>query len=101
MDNFSRDPLGGHAMLQTAENVAAKHQITTAQQHDVVLMREQQYRDALADGCAFQKRYMSLPFEVPHPRSEKQPRRSNAMTASVSPRPTALPISSRSNPAEP
>ena len=71
MDNFSCDPLGGHAMLQTAENVAAKHQITTAQQHDVVLMREQQYRDALADGCAFQKRYMSLPFEVPDPAFKK------------------------------
>ena len=71
MDNFSRDPLGGHAMLQTAENVAAKHQITTAQQHDVVLMRELQYRDALSDGCAFQKRYMSLPFEVPDPAFRK------------------------------
>ena len=71
LDNFSCDPLGGHAMLQTAENVAAKHQITTAQQHDVVLMREQQYRDALAEGCAFQKRYMSLPFEVPDPSLRK------------------------------
>jgi acetyl-CoA acetyltransferase family protein len=71
MDNFSCDPLGGHAMLQTAENVAAKHQITTAQQHDVVLMRELQYRDALSDGCAFQKRYMSLPFEVPDPAFRK------------------------------
>jgi acetyl-CoA acetyltransferase len=58
-------------MLQTAENVAAKHQITTAQQHDVVLMREQQYRDALAEGRAFQKRYMSLPFEVPDPSFRK------------------------------
>ncbi len=65
MDNFSNDPLGGHAMLQTAENVAAKHQITTAQQHDVVLMREQQYRDSQVDNYAFQKRYMSLPFGVP------------------------------------
>jgi acetyl-CoA acetyltransferase family protein len=65
MDNFGCDPLGRHSMLQTAENVAAKHQITTAQQHEVVLLREKQYRDALADGCAFQKRYMTLPFEVP------------------------------------
>ena len=65
MDNFGCDPLGSHSMLQTAENVAAKHQITTEQQHEVVLLREKQYRDALADGCAFQKRYMSLPFEVP------------------------------------
>ena len=30
-----------------------------------MLRREAQYRDALADDCAFQKRYMSLPFEVP------------------------------------
>ena len=34
-------------------------------------MREQQYRDALSDGCAFQKRYMSLPFEVPDPAFRK------------------------------
>ncbi len=65
MDNFGHDPLGKHAMIETAENVAAKHQITTAEQHDVVLRREAQYRDALAADCAFQKRYMSLPFAVP------------------------------------
>ena len=71
MDNFGCDPLGRHSMLQTAENVAAKHQITTEQQHEVVLLREKQYRDALADGCAFQKRYMNLPFEVPDPAFNK------------------------------
>jgi acetyl-CoA acetyltransferase len=71
MDNFGCDPLGRHSMLQTAENVAAKHQITTEQQHEVVLLREKQYRDALADGCAFQKRYMNLPFEVPDPAFKK------------------------------
>ena len=71
MDNFGCDPLGSHSMLQTAENVAARHQITTEQQHEVVLMREGQYRDALADECAFQKRYMSLPFEVPDPSFKK------------------------------
>jgi acetyl-CoA acetyltransferase family protein len=65
MDNFGCDPLGCHSMLQTAENVAAKHQITTARQHEVVLLREKQYGEALADDCAFQKRYMTLPFEVP------------------------------------
>jgi acetyl-CoA acetyltransferase family protein len=65
MDNFGCDPLGPHSMLRTAENVAAKHQITTAEQHDVVLRREQQYRDALADDCAFHRRFMTLPFEVP------------------------------------
>ena len=55
-------------MLQTAENVAEKYQITTAEQHEVVLRREEQYGDALKDESAFQKRYMSLPFEVPDKR---------------------------------
>jgi len=71
IDNFNCDPLGQNSMLHTAENVAAKHQITTAQQHEVVLLREQQYREALTDGCAFQKRYMSLPYEVPDPSFKK------------------------------
>jgi acetyl-CoA acetyltransferase len=71
LDNFGCDPLGRHSMLQTAENVAAKHQITTEQQHDVVLLREQQYRDALAEGYAFQKRYMTLPFDIPDPSFRK------------------------------
>ena len=71
MENFNCDPLGRHAMVQTAENVAAKHQITTTEQHDVVLRREAQYRDALADNCAFQKRYMTLPFDVPDPSFRK------------------------------
>ncbi len=71
MDNFNRDPLGGHAMVQTAENVAAKHQITTAEQHEVVLRREAQYRKALADDYAFHKRYMTLPFQVPDPSFRK------------------------------
>jgi hypothetical protein len=31
-------------------------QITTSEQHDVVLRREAQYRDALVDDGAFQKR---------------------------------------------
>jgi acetyl-CoA acetyltransferase len=65
MDNFSCDPLGGHAMIKTAENVAAKYGVGTEQQHELVLRRQQQYGDALKDGRAFQQRYMSLPFEVP------------------------------------
>jgi acetyl-CoA acetyltransferase len=71
MDNFNNDPLGAHAMVRTAENVAARHQITTSEQHDVVLRREAQYRDALADDAAFQKRYVNLPFEVPDPSFRK------------------------------
>ncbi len=65
MESFNRDPLGDHAMLQTAENVAAKHGITTAEQHELVLRREEQYRMSLANDSAFLKRFMSLPFEVP------------------------------------
>lgn len=67
MDNFGCDPLGRHAMIQTAENVAKKHGIPSAEQHDVVLLREAQYRRSLGD---FQKRFMTLPFEVP---KAKQP----------------------------
>lgn len=65
LDNFSSDPLGRHSMLQTAENVAKKHGISTAEQHDVVVRRSEQYQMALADDHAFQKRYMTLPFDVP------------------------------------
>jgi len=71
LDNMGMDPLGGHSMLQTAENVARKHQITTAEQHSVVLRRCDQYRDALKDDNAFQKRYMTLPFDVPDPKFRK------------------------------
>jgi acetyl-CoA C-acetyltransferase len=56
MDNFSCDPLGRHAMIRTAENVAKKHGISTAEQHDVVLMREAQYREALQ---GFHARFIS------------------------------------------
>ncbi len=65
MDNFNCDPNGRHAMIQTAENVATKHEITTQEQHDVVLRRGEQYRQALADDRAFQKRYMAPAMEVP------------------------------------
>jgi acetyl-CoA acetyltransferase len=71
LDNFGCDPLGPHAMLDTAENVAAKHGISTAEQHAVVLRRTEQYRMALADDAAFLKRFMSLPFEVPDARLRK------------------------------
>lgn len=71
MDNFGCDPLGGHTMLQTAENVASAHNISTARQHEVVLRREEQYRDALADDSAFLKRYITLPFDLPAPNFKK------------------------------
>jgi acetyl-CoA acetyltransferase len=71
MDNFSCDPLGPHSMLATAENVAARHGFSTSEQHEVVLHREAQYAKALANGAAFLKRFMTLPFEVPAPGYKK------------------------------
>lgn len=67
LDNFMHDPLGGHSMLVTAENVARKHGISTSQQHELVLRREAQYREALANDSAFLRRFMTLPFDVPTP----------------------------------
>jgi acetyl-CoA acetyltransferase family protein len=66
--NFARDPLTDQAMVVTGENVARKHGFTTAQQHEVVLMRQAQYDEAVADDHAFQKRFITLPFDVPDAR---------------------------------
>jgi acetyl-CoA acetyltransferase len=71
LDNMACDPLGGHSMVQTAENVAAKFGVSLARQHALVLRREEQYRQALAQDHAFQKRYMAFPFEVPDARFRK------------------------------
>ncbi len=71
MDNFSFDPNGGHAMVATAENVAAKHSIKTEEQHEVVLRRCEQYSAAISNNRAFQKRYMVSPMEVPAPNFRK------------------------------
>ncbi|MCP4299552.1 MAG: thiolase family protein, partial [Gammaproteobacteria bacterium] len=71
LDSFNCDPLGRHSMLQTAENVAAKYSISTAEQHDVVLQRYVQYQDALAEEKAFQRRFMDTPFAIPDPRFRK------------------------------
>ena len=71
LGNFGCDPLGGHSMLETAENVADKHRIRTDAQHALVLRRLDQYGDALADDADFLKRFMTLPFEVPGPDFKK------------------------------
>jgi acetyl-CoA acetyltransferase family protein len=63
--NMMNDAIGGHSMLKTAENVAAKHQITREEQDEVTLRRFAQYGDALADDQAFQKRYMTTPLSIP------------------------------------
>jgi len=58
LDNFGRDPYAKNSMLETAENVAAKFGVGTAEQHEIALARYAQYQDALANDRAFQKRYM-------------------------------------------
>lgn len=72
LDNFGRDPFAGAAMVGTAENVARRYGIGTAEQHDLVLLRDAQYRTALADDRAFQRRYMALPLRAPGPRGRGQ-----------------------------
>ncbi len=58
LDNFNKDPHAKNAMIETGENVARRFGITTAQQHEVVLQRYEQYQKSLADDRAFQRRYM-------------------------------------------
>jgi acetyl-CoA acetyltransferase family protein len=67
MYNMMNDAIGGHSMLKTAENVAAKFGISREEQDAVTVRRYEQYQDALANDQAFQKRYMTLPFSVPKP----------------------------------
>jgi acetyl-CoA acetyltransferase len=58
LDNFAHDPHAKNAMLDTAENVAARFGVSTSQQHEVALARYAQYQQALAHDRAFQRRYM-------------------------------------------
>ena len=63
MDNFALDPWAGGAMIQTAENVAKEAGITREQCDALTLRRYEQYQDSLAEGRAFQRRYM-FPVEI-------------------------------------
>lgn len=58
LDNMARDPYAGQPMLRTGENVAARYEIDTAEQHAVKLHRYEQYQAALANDRAFQRRFM-------------------------------------------
>ena len=58
LDAFNRDPWGECAMVQTAENVAKEAGFTREEQDATALLRFEQYREALANDRAFQKRYM-------------------------------------------
>ena len=57
-DNFNEDPHAKVAMIQTAENIASRFGFSRRAQDDLALFRYEQYRMALADDCAFQRRYM-------------------------------------------
>lgn len=64
LDNFARDPVGGTAMVSTAEAVAAQAGMTREQLDEVTLLRYEQYQTALPNDRAFQRRYM-VPALVP------------------------------------
>ena len=65
MDNFGRDPYGGVAMIQTAENVAADYGGVTKEESDALAIRRyEQYLMSTANDFAFQKEYM-IPVEIP------------------------------------
>ena len=57
-DNFNEDPHANVAMIQTAENIAARFGFSRRAQDELALRRQEQYGLALADGRAFQRRYM-------------------------------------------
>lgn len=71
LDNFSHDPYAKLAMIETAENVVRRHDVSAVEQNDVTVRRYEQYADALADNAAFLKRFMELPFPVPDSRFNK------------------------------
>jgi acetyl-CoA acetyltransferase family protein len=70
-DNFGHDPFAKNAMIETAENVAREANISREEQDEMMLLRYQQYRDALKDDSAFLRRYMPLPVEVKDARGRK------------------------------
>ena len=71
LDSFARDPWAGTSMLAAGENVAAEASISRADLDELAALRSSQYRKALADDRAFQRRYM---VEVQIPQRRKPPR---------------------------
>lgn len=65
LDNFDLDPSPGAGlkMYRTAEAVAKDRGITKEMCDEIVFMRYEQYKDALKNDRAFQKRYM-FPIEI-------------------------------------
>ena len=73
MSNFNQDPYVKCDMTRTAENCAARWNVSTAEQHEVALRRYEQYQQALEQqgGESFQQKYMLLPLAVPDKRYKK------------------------------
>jgi acetyl-CoA acetyltransferase len=69
LDNFACDPWAGEAMVATAEAVAREADLSKEELDEVTLLRYEQYGSALADGRAFQRRWM-VPVSVPVGRRE-------------------------------
>ncbi len=63
-DNFNCDPWAMNAMIETAENVAREEGIDVEAQHEVALLRYEQYQSALADKASFHRRFMVTPIQV-------------------------------------
>ncbi|MFC5711701.1 thiolase family protein [Thalassorhabdus alkalitolerans] len=63
LDNMAADPSTGKGMLMTAEKVARDNEFGKEEADELTWRRYEQYREALKDDRAFQKRYM-LPIEV-------------------------------------
>ena len=57
-DNFNNDPHAGVAMIETAENIASRFGFSREEQDELALCRHEQYRMALAQDQAFQRRYL-------------------------------------------
>lgn len=72
LGSFNRDPWARCAMVDTAENVAQRSGIETAEQHELVLHRHAQYQQALANDRAFQKRYMPAETAIKDANFKKQ-----------------------------
>ncbi len=71
MDNMRVDPSTGLGTINTAENVAGEAGFTRDQADELVLIRYEQYKQALVNDRAFQRRYM-FPVEVKISRKEKK-----------------------------
>jgi acetyl-CoA acetyltransferase len=58
LDNFAGDPWTGEGMIQTAEAVGKDGAMSRAALDELTLLRDTQYRRALADDRKFQRRWM-------------------------------------------